>query len=257
MLRRFLLSLFLSAVVAAQSTDEWRSWNQPIKPFRVVGNVYYVGATEVSSYLITTPAGHILLDGGFPETAPLIKENVERLGFKLMDVKVLIGSHAHFDHAGGLAELKRLTGAQLAAMDADAQALERGDKDDFAWGDKYAFPAVPVDRVLHDKDTVELGGVTLTARLTPGHTKGCTTWTMKVTEGGKMYDVVIIGSASVPGYKLLDNQNYPQIVADYRRTFQLLRSLPCDVFLAPHGSFFGLKEKAAQLEKGAKTNPFT
>jgi metallo-beta-lactamase class B len=222
----------------------------------VIGNVYYVGAKEVSSFLITTPAGHVLLDGGFAETAPLIAENVRRLGFKLEDIKLLIGSHAHADHAGGLAELKRLTGAKLLATEADAAMLEKGGKDDFAWGDQFAFPAVKADRLLGDGEQVTLGGVTLTARLTPGHTRGCTTWTMKVEEGGKLYDVVFVGSASVPGYKLVGNEKYPQIADDYARTFRVLKSLACDVFLAPHGSFFKLAEKARRLRQGAKENPF-
>jgi metallo-beta-lactamase class B len=260
MRQHLLLTLASMLVVAAstfaQSSAEWRSWNEPVKPLRVIGNVYYVGAKEVSSFLITTPAGHLLLDGGFAETAPLIAENVRQLGFKLEDIKLLIGSHAHSDHAGGLAELKRLTGAKLLVTAADAAMLERGGKDDFAWGDQFAFPAVKADRTLRDSEQVTLGGVTLTPRLTPGHTRGCTTWTMKVEEGGKLYDVVFVGSASVPGYKLVGNEKYPQIADDYARTFRVLKSLPCDVFLAPHGSFFALAEKARRAAQGAKQNPF-
>lgn len=231
-------------------------WNRPVKPFRIVGNVYYVGASEVSSFLITTPEGHILLDSGLPETVPLIREGFKQLGFKLEDVKWLINSHAHFDHAGGLAELKTLTGAKLAATEADAAQLALGGKDDFTWGDTLAFPPVKTDRILRDGDTIKLGGVTMTARLTPGHTKGNTTWTIKVKDGAKTYDVVFVGSTSAPGYQLVDNPKYPNIVADYQRSFSLLKSLPCDVFLGPHGSFFGLLDKAAKLEQGAKTNPF-
>jgi metallo-beta-lactamase class B len=260
MRQRFLLALASMLVVAAstlaQSSAEWRAWNEPVKPLRVIGNVYYVGAKEVSSFLITTPAGHVLLDGGFAETAPLIAENVRRLGFKLEDVKLLIGSHAHSDHAGGFAELKRLTGAKLLATEADAAMLEKGGKGDFAWGDQFAFPAVKADRLLRDGEQVTLGGVTLTARLTPGHTRGCTTWTMKVEEDGKLYDVVFVGSASVPGYKLVGNAKYPQIADDYARTFRVLKSLPCDVFLGPHGSFFKLAEKSRRVEQGAEQNPF-
>ena len=239
-----------------QLDDTSKSWNQPIKPFRVIGNIYYVGAAEVSSFLITTPAGHILLDSGFAETVPQIKENVARLGFKLEDVKILINSHSHFDHAGGLALLKEMTGAQLAVSEPDGAQLANGGKDDFAWGDRFTFRPVKADRLLRDKEKVELGGVEMTARLTPGHTKGCTTWTTKVKENGRQYDVVIIGSASVPGYKLVNNPNYPKIVEDYEQTFRVLKSLSCDVFLAPHGSFFDMKEKLQRLESGAKTNPF-
>lgn len=239
-----------------QFDDVSRSWNKPVKPYRVIGNIYYVGASEVSSFLITTPAGHILLDSGFAETVPMIKENVTRLGFKLEDVKILINSHAHFDHAGGLALLKEMTGAQLLASELDAALLADGGKNDFQWGDSLSFKPVRADRLLRDKDKVELGGVQMTARLTPGHTKGCTTWTMKVTENGKQYDVVIIGSASVPGYKLVNNSKYPNIVEDYEQTFRVLKTLSCDLFLAPHGSFFEMKEKMEKLDSGAKTNPF-
>ena len=242
--------------VPAQRDEESRSWNQPVKPFRIIGNVYYVGASEVTSYLITTPQGHILLDSGFAETVPQIRENVKRLGFKLEDVRLLINSHAHYDHAGGLAELKALTGAKLCASEADAAQLASGGKGDFRWGDTFAFPAVQADRILHDGDTVELGGVWLVAHLTPGHTKGNTTWTMEVKDGGKTYNVVFMGSTSAPGYQLINNSKYPNIVADYQHSFRVLESLPCDVFLAPHGSFFQLKEKMARLEQGAATNPF-
>jgi metallo-beta-lactamase class B len=248
-----LLALLGRAPALGQADETWRSWNRPVKPFRVVGNIYYVGASDVTSFLITTPQGHILLDGGFAETAPLIKESVRQLGFRLEDVKVLINSHAHSDHAGGLAELKKLTGAQLAASEADAPLLAAGGKDDFSWGDKYTYPPVRADRLLSDGDRVELGGVTMTARLTPGHTKGCTTWTTKVKEDGRELDVLFIGSTTIPGHKLVGNVNYPGIAEDYARSFALLKTLPCDVFLAPHGSFFSLTKKMGQPPK---PNPF-
>lgn len=251
-----LLAIALAVPVGAQRDPESRAWNRPVKPFRIIGNVYYVGAFEVSSYLITTPRGHILLDSGFAETVPQIRDNVKQLGFRLEDVKLLINSHAHYDHAGGLAELKALTGAQLAASEADAAQLAAGGRGDFQWGDLFAFPPVAADRILHDGDTVELGGVWLVAHLTPGHTKGNTTWTMEVKDGGKTYNVVFMGSTSAPGYKLVNNSKYPNIVADYQRSFRLLESLPCDVFLGPHGSFFRLQEKKALLEQGAAANPF-
>lgn len=261
LLRRFslfaaLMLLLCSVPVSPQSDPTSRSWNQPVKPFRVIGNVWYVGASEITSFLITTPQGHILLDGGFAETAPLIKDNVKKLGFKLEEIKILLNSQAHYDHAGGLAELKELTGARLMASEADAALLANGGKDDFAWGDKYAYRPVKADRLLRDNDTVELGGVTMTARLTPGHTRGCTTWTMKVKEGGQVCDVVFVGSASIPGYKLVGNENYPRIVEDYADTFELMKKLRCDVFLAAHGSFFDLQGKIERLGKGEKANPF-
>ena len=241
-------------MAVAQPTDTFRSWNQPVVPFRIIGNVYYVGASDVTSFLITTPAGHILLEGGFAETAPLIEKNVRELGFKLEDVKILLNSHAHFDHAGGLAELKRLTGARLIVSEPEAEMLARGGRGDFHYGDQLPFPPGKADRIIGDKGEIQLGGVVMTALLTPGHTKGCTTWTMKTTEEGKSYDVVFMGSISIPGYRLTNNTNYPNIAADYARSFKILKALPCDVFLAPHGFVFSLKEKMAG--KGGKTNPF-
>ena len=250
--------LLLSATVVTPQEDEAtrRAWNRPVEPFRVAGNIYYVGVAGVTSFLITTPEGHILLDGGFPETVPHIQDSVRKLGFKLEDVKFLINSHAHFDHAGGFARLKSLTGAKLLISEADAPLVSQGGRGDFYWGDKPTFEPAVVDRTLRDKDEVKLGGVTLVARLTPGHTKGCTTWTMKVREDGRELDVVFVGSTTVPGYKLVNNSLYPNIAADYAYTFALLKSLKCDVFLGPHGSFFSLPEKMLRLGKGEKTNPF-
>lgn len=240
----------------AQYTKATSEWNQPVKPFRIIGNIYYVGASEVSSFLITTPRGHILLDSGFAETVPLIVEGVKQLGFKIEDVKYLINSHAHYDHAAGLAELKRLTGAQLMLSEADAELAANGGKGDFQWGERFTYEPARADRILHDKEQIELGGVTMTARLTPGHTKGSTTWLMKVTEDGKTYDVVFVSSTTAPGYTLVNNSNYPNIVSDYESTFRLLRTFPCDVFLAPHGSSFELLQKAERLTRSEKPNPF-
>ncbi len=252
-----LLCVLLCAAAGCGDADETnRSWNQPVKPFRIAGNLYYVGASDLSSFLIVTPQGHILLDSGLVETVPQIQQNVVQLGFRLEDVKVLINTHAHYDHAGGLALLKRLTAATLIASEADAALLAAGGKGDPNFGDRFTYEPVKADRILRDGDKVELGGVTMTAHLTPGHTKGNTTWAMTVTEGMKTYNVVVAGSTSTLGYKLVDNPNYPGIVADYQRTFQILKSLPCDIFLAPHGSFYGLTEKSKLLEQGEKQNPF-
>ena len=231
-------------------------WNQPVTPFRIIGNIYYVGASEVSSFLITTPKGHILLDSGFAETVPLIADGIKQLGFKIEDVRILINSHAHYDHAAGLAQLKRLTGAHLMLSEADAAMVANGGKGDFQWGDTLTYEPARADRILQDKDRVELGGVTMIARLTPGHTKGCTTWLMKVTEGGRTYDAVFVGSTTAPSYKLVGNPRYPNIASDYEYTFRLLRSLPCEVFLGPHGSFFHLREKRERLARGQMPNPF-
>lgn len=256
-IRRILAAggLWLSALTAtAQSTELFRSWNQPVPPFRIVGNVHYVGASDIASYLITTPEGHILLEGGFAETAPLIDRSVQALGFKVEDIKFLLTSHAHLDHAGGLAELKRLTGAQLIATAPEAEGLARGGKGDFQWGDTLPFPPVTADRIVADGETVALGGVVLTAHVTPGHTKGCTTWTMRAVDGDRTYDVVFMASLTTPGYDLVHNAQYPGIGADILRSCTLLRALPCDVFLAPHGFVFDLTGKRARLDTGP--NPF-
>ena len=173
------------ALLAQRDSGERAAWNEPVKPFRIIGNIYYVGVSGVTSFLITTPQGHILLDGGFPETAPLIEKNIATLGFRIQDVKILLNSHAHYDHCGGLAELKRLSGAQMVASRADGEVLESGGRVSFEGWKNSGFPAVKVDRVIADGETVQLGDVSLTAVLTPGHTKGCTTWTMPVTESGK------------------------------------------------------------------------
>lgn len=248
-----LLLFLLPTLAECQADPTSRSWNQPVEPFRIAGNLYYVGASDIASYLIATPEGHILLDGGFVETVPLIRESVKKLGFRMEDVKILLNTHAHYDHAGGLAGLKALTGAKLHASEADAPALARGGKDDPVLGDQFLFPPVQADRLVKDGDTVTLGGSTLTAHLTPGHTAGCTTWTMKV-DG---LDAVFVCSTSIlPMTKLGAEPSYPGIAEDYARTFRTLRALPCDLFLAAHGSFYNLKEKSERLKKGEGANPF-
>ncbi len=235
-----------AATASGQATEEWRSWNQPVEPFRIAENLYYVGASDIASYLITTPEGHILIDGGFVETAPQIEANVVKLGFKLADVEILLNSHAHFDHAGGLAELKAATGARVFASAADATLLESGGKGDFRFGDEGQFPPVAVDRRLADGEKVTLGGAELTAHLTPGHTRGCTTWTFKADA----LDVVVVCSASILDYRFVGRESYPGIAADYARTFATLKALPVQIFLAPHGGFFDLAGKRERAAKG-------
>jgi metallo-beta-lactamase class B len=256
-MRRLLLLLILSTPLFAQKDPVSRSWNQPVEPFRIAGNLYYVGASDVTSYLITTPKGHIVLDGGFEETAPMILANIRTLGFRVEDVKILLSSHAHYDHAGGLAELKRATGALLYATPGDLPQLARGGLDDPQFGDRFPFPPVEADRIIEDKGTVSLGGTTLVARITPGHTRGCTTWTMKLVEKGADLDVVFVGSPTAPSeYRLTDNPRYPNAVDDYRRQFATLESLACDIFLASHGNFFELESKRAALSRHPRANPF-
>ncbi len=247
--------------LAAQADAESRSRNQPVAPFRIAGNVYYVGASDMASYLIVTARGHILLDGGFVETAPQIRDNVARLGFRLSDVKILLNSHAHSDHAGGLAQLKAWSGARLLASPGDAPLLAAGGHGDPGFGDTLLFPPVRTDHLLHDGEAVTLGGTTLVAHLTPGHTRGCTTWTTKVTEEGRSLDVVFVCSSSVlPGYRLTGRPGrpptYPGIAEDYARAFATLAALPCDVFLGSHASFFDGEAKARRLREGARPNPF-
>jgi len=235
-----------------------KDWSEPFPPHRMIGNIYYVGSRGLASYLITTPAGHILINSNLVSSPPMIRENVEKLGFRFGDIKILLISHAHFDHDAGSAEIKKLTGARYMVMAGDAEVVESGGKRDFQYGDSPAllYPPAKVDRVLHDGDEVKLGDTVLTAHLTAGHTKGCTTWTMKVREGDKSYDVVIVGSPNVnDGYKLVNNPRYPQIAADYAHGFDVLKSLPCDVFLGAHGSYFGMEAKFPRLNAGG-ANPY-
>lgn len=251
------LRLFFSGPAQPQADPTSRSWNQPVEPYRIAGNLYYVGANDITSFLIATPDGLILIDGGFAETVPIIRDSVRKLGFKMEDVKILLNSHAHFDHAGGLAAIKKQTGAKLAASAADAVLLANGGRGDHLFGDKYPYESVTADRILSDGDQVTLGGTTLTAHLTPGHTKGCTTWTMKTADGGKSYDVVFVCSTTVlPGVKLTNNTRYPDVATDFEQTFRALRGLPCDIFLASHAGFYNGLAKAERLRKGADPNRF-
>jgi metallo-beta-lactamase class B len=255
MARTLILILTLAGSAFAQNDPEW---TKPYPAFRVAGNLYYVGSKGLASYLITTPQGNILINSDLEANVPMIQASIEKLGFKFKDTKILLISHAHWDHDAGSAKLKELTGASYMVMDADVPVVESGGKADFQYGNRaeFLYPPAKVDRVLRDGDEVKLGGALLVAHLTPGHTKGCTTWTMKVTEGGKIYNVVIVGSPNVnPGYKLVQNDSYPQIARDYQRMFDVLKSLPCEIFLGAHGGYFELEEKHAHLEDGA-VNPF-
>ncbi len=254
-LRLLTLLFVLTGSLLGQDNPDW---TKPFPPHRIADNLYYVGSKDLASYLITTPQGHILINSSLKSSPPLIKKSVEALGFRFSDVKILLISHAHFDHDAGSALVKRLTGAQYMVMDADVPVVEDGGRSDFQYGRSasWRYPPVKVDRVLHDGDQVKLGNVVLVAHLTPGHTKGCTTWTMKVVDGGKTYDVVIVGSPNVnPGYKLVGNAGYPQMAKDFERTFRTLNSLPCDIFLGAHGSYYGMEEKYSQIKKG-EANPF-
>lgn len=241
-----LCGLLVAAGAYAQNSTAIE-WSKPFPPFKIAGNLYYVGSDQLASYLITTPEGDILINSDFEQTVPVIRASVEKLGFHFTDIKILLGSHAHSDHMEGDALVKEYTGAKVMAMEQDVPDLRK-----MTPGNKPH----PIDRILHDGDEVKLGGATLVAHLTPGHTKGCTTWTMKVRDGDKNYDVVIVGSVNVnPGFILVGNKNYPQIADDYVRAFKVLRSLPCDIFLGAHGSYYGMAAKYAKLQQGG-ANPF-
>jgi metallo-beta-lactamase class B len=243
-------------IVLSNDATAQNDWTEPFPAFRIAGNLYYVGSKGLANYLITTSQGHILINSDLEANVPLIRASIESLGFKFTDIKILLISHAHWDHDAGSAMIKQLTGAKYMVMDGDVPVVESGGKSDFQYGNDATtlYPPTKVDRVLRDGDEVRLGDAVLTAHLTPGHTRGCTTWTMKVKDNEKTRDVVIIGSPNVnPGYKLVGNRLYPEITSDFERTFQVLKSLPCDYFLGAHGSYFDMETKYAQLKAGVST----
>ncbi len=253
--RVFILVLAATGSVFAQANP---AWTEPFPPFRIADNLYYVGSKGLANYLVTTPQGNILINSDLEANVPLIQASIEELGFKFKDTKILLISHAHWDHDAGSAMIKEITGAKYMVMDADVAVVESGGKTDFEYGNSPTtlYRPAKVDRVLHDGDEVKLADALLVAHLTPGHTKGCTTWTMQITDRGKAYNVVMLGSPNVnPGYKLVDNKAYPEIAEDYERMWRVLKSLPCDIFLGAHGSYFGLEEKYALMKEGSP-NPF-
>jgi metallo-beta-lactamase class B len=241
----FVLPIFTAAATlfAQGNTD----WHAVFPAFKVAGNLYYVGTADLAVYLVNTPQGNILINSDFKEDLPTIKKSIEQLGFKYGDTKIILISHAHGDHDEGTEVIRKEAGAKLIAMAEDVP-----DEESTANG----RPGAHVDQVLHDGDTVELGGSKLVAHLTPGHTKGCTTWTMQVRDGGRTLNAVIVGSPNVnPGYILVGNKNYPGIADDYVKTFTVLKSLPCDLFLGAHGAYFGMKAKYEKMKAGG-ANPF-
>ena len=253
MQRWLCLLLLLPASFLRAASD--RDWTTPIAPFRIAENLYYVGSKDLASYLVVTPKGDILINSNLESSPPLIQKSVEQLGFHFTDIKILLISHAHSDHDAGSAEIKRLTGAQYMVMDGDVPVVESGGAKDFAYP-KDLYPPLKVDRVLHDGDEVRLGNAVLVAHKTPGHTRGCTTWTMRATIEGRPRDVVIAGSWNVnPGYRLVDKPgkpaSYPGIAADYEHSFVVWKSLPCDVFLGAHGAYFDMLAKLDRVKAGA------
>jgi len=234
-----------------------QQWNRPFPPYRVVDDIYYVGSNEIAQFLITTPVGHILLDTGFEASVPRLRENVESLGFNYRDIKLILTSHAHIDHVQAHALVRRQTGAEVVASAADAAIIENGGKGETVYDGVFEWTRCPVDRRVGDGDGVTLGGVTLTAHLTPGHTVGATTWTMRVHDQGRSLAVVFFPSANVnSGVRLSDNPRYPQIAGDFERSFAIWKGLPCDVFLADHGDFYGMKAKYRRLSGTEPQNPF-
>jgi metallo-beta-lactamase class B len=259
MIIRFLLfaGLWLWATPALMAQTH-PTWTTNHAPFRIVSNLYYVGSEDLAAYLVATPQGHILINENITSSVPQICHNIEALGFKPKDIKLLLNSQAHYDHTGGLAELKRITHARVAVMEADASVIESGGHSDFFFfNDSTAWcEPVKVDQLLHDGSQVKLGKTVLTARLTAGHTKGTTTWTMNLAEGGRPYQVVIVGGAGInEGNNLVNDARYPTQAQDFEQTFRTLRALPCDIFLGAHGGYFDMPAKYAQLQSG-KTNPF-
>lgn len=253
------LAAFLCAIPfsAAQKQPQFGTpaWTRAFPPFQIAGNLYYVGSEDLAAYLVVTPKGLIMINSNLESSVPQIRKSVETLGFKFSDVKILLISHAHFDHCAGSAEVVKETGAKYYVMDADVSVVESGGKTDFEYGRRtdMHFPPTHVDRALHDGDTVSLGGTTLTAHLTAGHTKGTTTWTLDEAEGGRTLHVVIVGSPNVnEGYKLVNNKAYPNIAENYKHGFRVLRVLPCDIFLGAHGGYFGLTKKYALWKSGNK-----
>ena len=248
------LALLLASL---QPLDIPPEWKEPIEPFRIIGSIHYVGTAELASYLITTEEGHILLDTPCESETALVLESIRKLGFDPKDIKIVLNSQAHYDHTGGLRAIRELSGARLMAGAGDRELLGRGGRGDFAFGDRFPFPEVTVDRPLEDGDEIVLGDVRLAVRITPGHTRGASTYVTTVEEGGRTYQVVFPASLSVnPGVRLASPPSYQGIAEDFRRSLEILESLNPDVFLAAHGIFFGLRDKAERLRKGAAPNPF-
>lgn len=244
-------SVFLRAIppTSQPPADGVQLWTEPMEPFHIVGPIHYVGTRGLGIYLIATPAGHILLNGGLPGTAPLIETSIRKLGYKTEDIKILLVSHAHMDHVGTLEELKNLTGAQVEVMDAEVELLKSGGTMDylFAKNPKLHFQGVSADKVLHDGDTVSLGGIQLKAHLTPGHTRGTTTWITTVEDAGQSYLVVFPDGTGInPGTHFVKNPSYPGIANDYRHTFEFLATLHPDIYLAYHAELFDLSGKRAR-----------
>ncbi len=224
-------------------------WEEPSEPVRIIGPLYFVGTKGLGVFLFATSEGHILMNTGMPSSGPMIVESIRKLGFRPEDIKIMINGHAHIDHAGAFAYLKQQFGAELAVMSDDVPAMESGDKGDFKYADDFVYPAVKVDRILRDGDTIKLGEVLLTAYHTPGHTRGATTWVANLVVDGKAYVVAFPDGAGFnPGYRLAKNPSYPGIADDYRRTHHVLEMLKPDIWLAQHNEYYDLEGKRKRAE---------
>lgn len=255
----FALSLFATGAQAQTVKDflaqVTKKWTTPFEPFHMIGNIYYVGTDGIAVYIIKTSGGLILMDTALPQSTGMIKDNIAKLGFKLGDIKYIMNTHAHFDHTGGFAEIKKETGAQLIAGERDKPLLEGG----YYPGDEknadLGFPAVKVDRAVKEGDKVTLGDTTLTAHATPGHSPGCTSWEMTVKDGNQDRNVLFFCSGTVALNKLVGHPTHPGIVEDYRSTYAKVKAMKVDVLLGPHPEVYGMQEKRAQMKDGAP-NPF-
>jgi metallo-beta-lactamase class B len=245
-----LATLLSSLPLPAHAAGDPPAWRAPAEPFRIVGNIFYVGSKGLAAYLIATPDGAILIDGTVEDNVPMIEKNIEKLGYRMRDIKILLNSHAHFDHAEGLAHIKKDSGAQMVASSAEAPALESGiPPSEMSYG-VIKFAPVKVDRRIGDGGTVHIGQTVLKAVLTPGHTPGCTTWTTIVTDRGKPVKVVFLCSLTVAGSKLIVNKGYPHIVGDFRKSFARLDKLPADVVLPFHPELNDVMGREARKQAG-------
>ncbi|AMA59514.1 BJP family subclass B3 metallo-beta-lactamase [Bradyrhizobium sp. CCGE-LA001] len=232
-----------------------QKWTAPFEPFQLIGNIYYVGTGGIAVYVIKTSQGLILMDTAMPQSTGMIKDNIAKLGFKVSDIKLILNSHAHLDHTGGFAEIKKETGAQLVAGERDKPLLEGGYYPGDEKNQDLAFPAVKVDRTVKEGDKVTLGDVTLTAHATPGHSPGCTSWEMSVKDGDQNREVLFFCSGTVALNRLVGQPTYPGIVDDYRATYAKAKAMKIDVLLGPHPEVYGMQAKRAEMKDGVP-NPF-
>ena len=249
-------SLATAPAAVTPLTETTAKWNAPVQPFRISDDIYYVGTREIAVFVVATPKGLVLIDTGFAQSTQNLLANIRALGFDPRDIRFILISHAHYDHMGGVAELQSRTKAKVAAGAPDVPLLARGGLDDPQFGDAFRYPPVKADIAVRDGQRLSLGGVTLTAHITPGHTPGCTTWTMPTKVEGRTVGALFLCSVTAPGYRLVGNPHYPNALADYRRSFAVLRGLKCELFLAAHSHFFDLDRKRAEMLRTGSARSF-